>query len=369
MARHIEWAEFESLVRPERLGSISTVIQFIERNRSRPVVVFGNKDEIDFVKWYLDIFGIEVKSTYETALELCESEPRDILVISARNYEPHYIAANRLKLLKDMGQLRAHLFSCCCAMPSPILYDRGKSLHRLIENGLGDIRETYLLLNDDLSRSIYLNVILLRISGNGSFIPYTPYSQYLHPSIKLSPNPVIIDGGAYDGDSAKIFYQATLGQCLIYSFEPSPDTYIRLIKNLEHAGLTDRVIPLNFALWSKTDTLKFMQSIDPSSNKLSLRGEITVRAISIDDFMAKERVKKCDYVKLDVEGAEPEVLLGCQETIDRHSPALSICVYHDVKHLLSIPQMLKKMYPQYKLYLGHHHPKYVYETVLYATRS
>ena len=78
-------------------------------------------------------------------------------------------------------------------------------------------------------------------------------------------------------------------------------------------------------------------------------------------------VDRVDYIKMDIEGSEIAALEGAHETILKHRPKLGICVYHRPTDLWAIPNLIRRKYPFYSLYLDHHalHDE---ETVLYARR-
>lgn len=48
------------------------------------------------------------------------------------------------------------------------------------------------------------------------------------------------------------------------------------------------------------------------------------------------------FIKMDIEGAEYEALIGAESIITRSKPNLAICVYHAVNHIWDIPILLKK---------------------------
>ena len=78
--------------------------------------------------------------------------------------------------------------------------------------------------------------------------------------------------------------------------------------------------------------------------------------------MGKE---KATFIKMDIEGSELEALKGAKNQIMNYSPRLAICVYHKREDLITIPQYIKKLVPEYKLYLRAHFP-YASELVIYG---
>ena len=71
------------------------------------------------------------------------------------------------------------------------------------------------------------------------------------------------------------------------------------------------------------------------------------------------------FIKLDVEGFEAKALAGARNIISAFKPKLAICAYHKPEDLIVLPQTIKELHPDYKLYLRKH--SYTYDDlVLYA---
>jgi hypothetical protein len=68
---------------------------------------------------------------------------------------------------------------------------------------------------------------------------------------------------------------------------------------------------------------------------------------------------------MDIEGAELNALEGAANTIKRFQPKLAICVYHKPEDIFVIPQLIKRLNPDYTLYLDNF-TSGPYETVLFA---
>nr|WP_285860183.1 MULTISPECIES: FkbM family methyltransferase [Paenibacillus] len=173
----------------------------------------------------------------------------------------------------------------------------------------------------------------------------------------------MIDGGAYDGDTAEQF--ATYCQT-IYSFEPSTAVYESLVQNIKKNCLEYKVKPSKVGLWSENGEADFSTIIDQGLHLIIDDGNETIPVTSIDSFVESSGITKVDFIKLDIEGAEYNAILGGRKTILNHSPILSICLYHQSKHLWEIPEYIHTLNPSYKLFIGHHSNQ-PYETIMYAT--
>ena len=71
------------------------------------------------------------------------------------------------------------------------------------------------------------------------------------------------------------------------------------------------------------------------------------------------------FVKLDIEGAEPDALAGARETIRAHAPVVAVCVYHRQDHLWRLPLMLRDMRDDYAFFLRPHNEE-GWDLVCYA---
>jgi len=77
--------------------------------------------------------------------------------------------------------------------------------------------------------------------------------------------------------------------------------------------------------------------------------------ISIDEFV-EERALNVGLIKLDVEGAEYEVVLGVKETIMKQKPILVISLYHTFKDFFEIKPLIESWGLGYKFEIRHHRP-------------
>lgn len=94
------------------------------------------------------------------------------------------------------------------------------------------------------------------------------------------------------------------------------------------------------------------QSTDASANQLSAEetsGQ-RIRVVPLDDDLPEP----VTFLKMDIEGAEWDTLLGCQRIIAEEHPKLAICVYHGYDDLWRIPALIDSIYPNYEFYLRHY---------------
>jgi hypothetical protein len=81
--------------------------------------------------------------------------------------------------------------------------------------------------------------------------------------------------------------------------------------------------------------------------------------------MVQHNIQKVDFIKMDIEGAEPIALKGAINTIKRYRPKLAIAIYHSMDDFVSIPKWINDLNLDYELYLGHY-TIHAEETIIFA---
>lgn len=121
----------------------------------------------------------------------------------------------------------------------------------------------------------------------------------------------------------------------------------------------ENVKVFNCGLGEKRETRRF-QASNTVSSKLSEDGDEIIQIYSLDEIEGK-----FGFLKMDVEGAETEVLMGASKIISVQKPQIAISIYHKRDDIWKLPQLILKMNPGYKLFLRHYTIG-VTNTVLYA---
>lgn len=130
--------------------------------------------------------------------------------------------------------------------------------------------------------------------------------EYKH-SLPVSPE-VIIDLGSNVGLSV-IYFKLLYPKARIYSVEPDPITFRKLIKNVAQF---DNIFCFNEAVADRTGQKEFY--LYPGSSmsssftpRISDQLAISVSCRSLDDFIEQEKIFKADLIKFDIEGYEMAV--------------------------------------------------------------
>lgn len=218
------------------------------------------------------------------------------------------------------------------------------------------------LLYDEKSKKVYEGLILYRKYRKRKYFPYYSSKDQYFPEdvIKLNENEIFVDCGAFEGDTAQEFLKLVNSNYKkIVCFEPDKSNYEILLETLKNY---DNVIAINKGVFDKKQVISF-DSGRKGSSTISEEGSVQIEVDKIDD------VPECNdvtFLKMDIEGSEPEALIGAQETIKRNKPKLAICIYHSDEDMINIIGQVHDLVPEYKIFVRQH-SIYETETVLYCT--
>ena len=207
-------------------------------------------------------------------------------------------------------------------------------------------------LADELSKHIYDNVILYKLTGKLDYLFDAECER--SDTFKLINAQSIrsfADLGAYRGDTLAEMMEYAPKLEYAYAFEPDAKTYKKLAVFCESYQGKVKLCPMNIAAWSERTTLIFNSSSNRNSGAFApTTNAKTVETIadSLDNIL---NGKAIDHIKYDVEGAEKEALIGSKNTVLAYSPSLTVSVYHRSEDIFALPLQVQEMNPSYKLYL------------------
>jgi FkbM family methyltransferase len=127
-------------------------------------------------------------------------------------------------------------------------------------------------------------------------------------------SPTIIDCGANIGLSV-LYFKSQYPQAVIHAFEPDPGAYEKLVANIKANGFKD-VFTYKAAVWIEDGELVFES--DGSwgghiGDDASAVG-VTINARKLDGLLDKH----VDFLKMDIEGAESDVIMHSKELIAKN---------------------------------------------------
>lgn len=247
----------------------------------------------------------------------------------------------------------------------------------LIRKHLKDIARVKSLLCDQLSVKIFEEAITQRTKPNLRNInSFFDKGQYFGNDIIPQITGNIVDCGAFTGDTlARYLQQAARNDWKYYAFEGDASNCKEIRRFADDNGISERVSVFNLAVWNKETVLTFDNPTgtnEMTSGRVNREQEdgIKVNAARLDHILLTidGTTNRVDLITMDIEGAEPNALLGAREIIETYHPALAISIYHETEHLWKIPLMIHEMDQNYRLYIRHHRWN-IADTVCYAIRS
>lgn len=130
--------------------------------------------------------------------------------------------------------------------------------------------------------------------------------------LKFSQNPVIIDIGANVG-IVSFYFAKKYPNAKIFAYEPHPLNYENLVKGIK-TNKINNVYPFNLAVFSKSNLnvkIHLHENNTSASSVFRYLPEdpyVEVKTISLEDIIKQNGISYIDFLKIDCEGAEFDIL-------------------------------------------------------------
>lgn len=212
------------------------------------------------------------------------------------------------------------------------------------------LQNVYERLADNKSREVFASVLNYKLSGKPQYLWQCETARFadLQQLFEFSNDESYLDLGAYDGDTVREFLKLTDGQYKkITAVEADRRNYRKLCAKTD--GLKN-VQLIEAAVWSEDTELDFSDSGGRQSTLINAHKR-KVRALRMDGVLGDDSIS---YIKMDVEGAEKEALMGIKEHIAADKPKMFIAAYHYDNDFFELPELIWQLNPGYKIYLRKH---------------
>jgi len=181
-----------------------------------------------------------------------------------------------------------------------------------------------------------------KIYGTGDFGPHA--------------DDITLDCGANVG--VTVHEELAAGAKTVVAIEPAPENLECLRRNYPNEIAAGRVIVVPKGVWDKEDFLTLR--VDPKNSAadsfvIQRQGAVDLEKVpltTIDHLVAELKLPRVDYIKLDIEGAEPRALTGAKETLAKYKPRISIAAYHQPNHPKLISEIIRSERPDYQMQCG-----------------
>lgn len=339
------------------------------RDEKRPIVLYGMGDGADKILRVFAGKGIEASAVFasdefvrghsfagfrvQKLSEVVEQYGEDIVVVLS-------FASQRPELLERFYELDARFDLVAPDVPvaGGGLFDLG-----YVEAHADTLQQAYAWMADETSRQVFADVINFKISGKIGYLRHceTDKNEVFRDILKPHAAEHFADLGAYNGDTIRELLSYTDGAYAgITALEPDRRNYRKLARYAEEQ-LSGTINLVQAGAWSEDVQMTFAAKAGRNSALAAKGVETQMRALdSVLDGAP------CTMLKLDVEGAEHQALLGAAQTIRTFHPRMNIACYHRNEDLFDLPALVKELDPSYRLYLRHHPYVPAWDVNLYA---
>jgi FkbM family methyltransferase len=228
---------------------------------------------------------------------------------------------------------------------------------KLIYYSINKPKETSYNLVKEFQNKLVFRTNFKKISmiTNEALYFVVPDFNYYQHFYKVKTNDIIVDAGANCGHLSILFSKLVGKEGRVYAFEPDRFNITRIRNNMQlNKSLHDNIIIEELLLWDENKLVDFCEAGTVGSSVFWISDVdkcVQKQAIRFDDWVFKNDIKKIDFIKMDIEGAEIEALKACLQTIKNLKPNFAIASYHVVNGqptYIKVEEFFKKMDYSYK---------------------
>jgi FkbM family methyltransferase len=170
---------------------------------------------------------------------------------------------------------------------------------------------------------------VIRVAPECDYLSWNP-DEYRAFREAVRPGMVALDIGANVGAYATLLGRWVGATGRVFAFEPAPQPFQGLVRHIQLNELSDIVVPIRAAVAGSAATAHLFVGETVGESRFAVASDPVDRTLSVpvttvDEFCARERVVP-DFIKIDVEGGELDVLRGARETIAASSGRLALFV-------------------------------------------
>lgn len=300
--------------------------------------------------WGTQIDSVPVYSPAQLAERYAGELPAVICTIWSGHI--HDCMADRLAPLRRLGFERIALFGhLAWRYHEHFLPHYSMDLPEKVVPEGPAIREAFALLGDEGSRQLFVDHIEWRLHLNHDLLPVSSPRQIYFDATFSTDNAdeVVFDLGAFNGDTAQGYLATGRGYREIHCFEPVASNFAALQTCLDGLALP--------GLWAHRLAVGdcqgevLIEAANGPSSRVGL-GDECVQMTTLDELATQGTSPS--FIKIDIEGFEPQCLAGGRRLITEQHPVIAVSVYHEQNHLWRILLQLNSYYGDYHFSLCPH---------------
>ncbi|MBP5185866.1 MAG: FkbM family methyltransferase [Clostridiales bacterium] len=336
----------------------------------KPVVLYGTGNGADKILDQLILRNIPVSGVFASSTFVRDRSFRGFKVETYEALRARFpdmivlvcFGTSLPDVLSNIDRIRSE-----CEVYAPDVPVYGKELFdsAFCEAHAEELEAVRGLLCDDLSRETFDRVINYKLTGD--YMLLRPCESALEDitSILSLPDPAhYIDLGAYNGDTVAFYSKLFPQISKILAVEPDKRNFRKLNETVQalfgedqdgsSSGDKKKVsVSCIRSLISDHDGTAFVprnRGRGVHETEDADKGE----ELTATSLVTLLRDLRADLIKMDVEGNELLAIRGGENIILRDKPSLIVSCYHKSEDLFTLPLLLKKLVPEYNVYMRHH---------------
>ena len=334
--------KFIELVRDMHTECYETVLNKIFTNKIRVAMlsVFDVKNSVANAKEFRKQLNLTHFITLpENVPETSDADIEFMSVYDAINqhFRPEYIfAVNPV----DARFAAKHFTASKVLFPER---ENTAEIYNAFMSNLPALKKVYDALIDEESRETFCGYWLGNVSNRLDKIHHAKNPHYMVPGFIPDRGAIVIDGGSYDGGTCLRFTERGFK---VYGFEMDKNIFAHASK----VAKQNKFVVENCGLGSHNYEAKY-RPLNGGATHLDDDGNEVARIITLDSYVREKNLPRVDLIKLDVEGAELDVLQGAAVTISRFKPILLLSAYHKWDDFWTLFEFVKALNPEYEFAL------------------
>jgi FkbM family methyltransferase len=339
------------------------------RHGGAPIVMYGASDDVagqiqktlakNGVKVDMIMYDEETPVSIQVLTDVEKIHLRDI----DKKYKGYHVVIGFVKGYGKVEELKSKLKWALTVSYLSEIFGMETIDQSFVWDNLEFMEDFFTHLGDRRSQESFMAYMYSKLIQDMRFLPpvFDKAQYFPQGFFELSNQESFVDCGAFEGDTIADFLKVVGGDYRrIWAFEPDRANFKKLTQYIENCHVSN-IEALNKGVYSHVGKLPFQEEGSMLS-MLTDESDCYIEVDTIDRVTAGDPVT---FIKMDVEGAELQVLKGAEQTIREHKPILAVPVYHKRSDLIDIPKYIKEIVPEYTFYFRVH-KKLAIDTVLYA---
>ncbi len=344
--------ELEQLIIKE--NEMVDVIKELVNEKKIPLILWGAGQVANELRRYLEKKGIEITAVWVDM----PSEQTDfwgIPILSLDEIKKRYNEFNVIlgHSKYDLGEQlseREEQINKVYYLVSVAYGQYHKFDFYFIKENIKKYYRTYQILEDEQSKKTMTAYLNTRINNNICYIKKCmdhEQTYFQNDIFCIGEDEKYVDIGAFNGDSIKLFLEQCHGKYnKIYAFEPDDKNFRELEMYVKRKKL-ESISLYKTGTWKEKGILHFKEE-GQESGVSPVGGDIEVCVDTLDNILNGRPVS---LIKTNFRSGLLETLMGAKDTLKNYKPKLAIVVGFDEWLLITIPQYIKRIVPEYKMYL------------------